>query len=916
MTGMNTTATFSCDSNHGFQLASNFGHVNVDFHGQPNKLEEIRFSNDEKACFETIRTSNYLARKDLNPERLPGTCNWFFNHTKYQGWIGQTSGSRLLWVSADPGCGKSVLAKALVDQYDRGSVCYYFFKDDTMVTRSAAHALCAILHQICEFRPALIKHVLPMYRSNGGKLVDLFEDLWSAFVDVINDEGFGSVICILDAVDECSDDDFKKLLQKLAAIAISSTSIKILITSRPYTSIETALFHKTGLDRNEIRLSGEAEAEQSIIENEVGLYITSRVQEFRELRESINIFDNAPENLQVHLDGIKNRTYLWVSAVFSELERDVYASEYILMETINALPDNVHQAYEKILEKSPKKHILTKVLHFMLAASRPLSVMEMNMVLSIQDTSSGSPRYSGLHPANSFCKWLRDLCGFFVNIIDNKLYFAHQTAREFLVGEGACQATAGWKGSFQTDDSHTRVARVCIDYLLLMYSGSVDATFEAYATIHWPTHCQKLEVNQSLAEKVNGFLFHSNKAISPIARWTMDIQHLSLESPWNLNRRIVSSIGSPSTPFSLACSFGWPSVIRLLTSSSTIDRNQIIGEQAIGLVIAAREGHIEIVKLLLNTGADINFENEHGNTALHLAVEENHLEIVKLLLNAEADVGIKKLRKTALRIAAQKGHLEIVKLLLAAGADFDLQGVHRDTALHSAAIEGHLEIVKLLLAAGADFDIQDNNGHTALHSAAFRGHLEIVKLLLAAGADSDLQIPMDHLLAAGADINLQDAKGISALHSAASKGHLEIVKYLLAAGAEFDLQNANGCTAFCFAASSGHLEIVKLLLAAGADIDIQDSNGHTALHSAAIEGCFEIVELLLNTGADTNSQNQHGETAIQFAVEGNHLKIVKLLLKAGANFNAESESGTAWFIARERGHVGIVETLLAAGAIA
>lgn len=407
MEGINTTATFSGENIQGFQLASNSGHVHINFHGQTNKLEEIHISDEESKCFETLRTSNYLARKDLNPERLRGTCKWFLNHPKYQSWIAQTPASRLLWVSANPGCGKSVLAKALVDQYDRGSVCYYFFKDDTTVTRSAAHAICAILHQICDLRPALIKYVLPVYRRNGRKLVDLFEDLWSAFVDLINDKGFGNVTCIFDAVDECSGDDHKKLLQRLAAIATSSTSIKILITSRPYISIETALFHKTGLDKNEIRLSGEAETEQRAIEEEVGFFITFRVQEFRKLRESNDIFDNAHEKLQFHLDGVKNRTYLWVSAVFNELERDVYASENILMETINALPENVHKAYENILQKSSKKPILLRVLHLMLAAIRPLSVMEMNVVLSVQDTSTG-PKYSGLHPVNSFCKWLRD----------------------------------------------------------------------------------------------------------------------------------------------------------------------------------------------------------------------------------------------------------------------------------------------------------------------------------------------------------------------------------------------------------------------------------------------------------------------------------------------------------------------------
>ena len=58
--------------------------------------------------------------------------------------------------------------------------------------------------------------VLPVYLTRAAKLTELFEDLWSVFADIISREDFGNVVCILDAIDECSDDEQKKLLQKLA----------------------------------------------------------------------------------------------------------------------------------------------------------------------------------------------------------------------------------------------------------------------------------------------------------------------------------------------------------------------------------------------------------------------------------------------------------------------------------------------------------------------------------------------------------------------------------------------------------------------------------------------------------------------------------------------------------------------------
>ena len=651
--------------------------------GIRNTLEEIHISEAESKCFEMLRTSNYVARKDLNPKRLPGTCEWFWDHPKYRGWLAHTSTSRLLWVSANPGCGKSVLAKALVDQHDHDGVCYYFFKDDDTVTRSAAHAICALLHQICDLRPDLIKHVLPMYKRNGAKLVDSFEDLWSIFAKIIIDKDFGNIICILDAIDECSEDDQKKLLQRLATVATSSTSIKILITSRPYKSIEAALFHGTGLDKNEIRLLGEAKPEQSMIEKEITIFITFKIKEFQKLRESCDIFDNVHETLQHHLDGIQNRTYLWVSAVFNELEKEVDAPNSFLMDIIKALPDSVDGAYENILKKSTKakKPILIKLLHIMLAAFRPLSLMEMNMALSIQGTSSGLRR-NGLHPENSFGKWLRDLCGFFVNIVDNHLYFAHQTAREFLIQDDGYKSavSTGWKRSFQLASSHTLLAQTCIDYLLFLYDGSLDDTFQSYATSYWPQHCQSLEVDQSLANQVRNFMFQSGSVAPSFVRWNTTICDFSENNkPWKFGRLSDSfgktdiSIGPAPTPLFLACEFGWLSCILELKATPDIDwiKQNMYGQT--GLHIAVQNNHPEVAKLLLTAGADVNIRDMSGKTALHPAVLQENIEIVRFLLERGADVNIRyPFDQTALHLAVQQGNIEIMKLLLTAGADLSI----------------------------------------------------------------------------------------------------------------------------------------------------------------------------------------------------------------------------------------------------
>jgi len=938
--------------------------------GVRDAIKEVHLNEEERKCFETLRTSDYQQAKDRNPERLPGTCKWFLEHPKYQGWTAQPPVSRLLWVSADPGCGKSVLAKTIVDQYEASSVCYYFFKDDSIVGRSATHALCALLHQLCAVRPALIEHVLPAFRANGSKLVTLFEDLWSAFSAVVNDAATGNMICILDALDECSDvpkeaglnplidqgppkaEERKRLLQKLVAIASASTSIKILVTSRPYTSIGDALFYRTGLDKSHIHITGEDDAEKKIIQGEIDLVINSRVQEFQKLRESKGICDHVYEKLQRHLEGMENRTYLWVSAVFAKLEADADAPEWELMETIQALPKDVEKAYENILRQSPKRHILEKVLHIMLAAVWPLSLEEMNIALSIQGAPSNT-KFSVTFSKDSFRKWIRDLCGFFINVIDDRLLFVHQTAKEYLLGEEVCHPTTMWKGSFKPTYSHTLLARICINCLLIPFEDPLCAKFRNYATFCWPTHNQNAEIDQELLGLAKTFIFQGPAVAPSFTKWISKIpQVYSLDFPEELSRfsRTILPLAhsSPPTPLFLACAYGWLWILDELHATQGINWNRRNMYGATGLQIAARYGHLGIVEKLLEVGADISATARGwgGRTALQAAAEGGHMEIVERLLAAGADInaaaavgGI-----TALKGAAERGHIEIVERLLVAGADINAT---RDgsTALEAAARNDHMEIVEKLLVAGADVNAATpQRGRTALQAAAEGGHMEIVERLLAAGADINaagggwdgktaLQAAavrgrmeiVERLLEAGADVNAVPSPehGVTALQAAAMHP-IEIVERLLEAGADVNAVPAPimGVTALQAAARWGFsVEIVERLLAAGADVDAAPAleYGRTALQEAAEKGRMEIVERLLEAGADVNTvpAPKHGVTALQAAAKNGHMEIVERLLAAGADINAAAGDWggrTALQAAAEEGRMEIVERLLEAGA--
>lgn len=186
-----------------------------------------------------------------------------------------------------------------------------------------------------------------------------------------------------------------------------------------------------------------------------------------------------------------------------------------------------------------------------------------------------------------------------------------------------------------------------------------------------------------------------------------------------------------------AAKSGRENIVKMMVARA--DVNAIDDGGRTSLSWAASGGHVEIVKLLLNAGADVNAEGgeKDGCTALYYAVYYRHTDIVRVLLDAKANVMLRdKDGRTALHHAAGKvGYAEGVKMLLGAGANINA----RDhtwgwTTLHYAAYYNHTEIVKILLNQMADITVRDKDGLTALELAVKHGHTE-VKLLLNVGRE-------------------------------------------------------------------------------------------------------------------------------------------------------------------------------------
>jgi ankyrin repeat protein len=378
------------------------------------------------------------------------------------------------------------------------------------------------------------------------------------------------------------------------------------------------------------------------------------------------------------------------------------------------------------------------------------------------------------------------------------------------------------------------------------------------------------------------------------------------------------------SPLGMAIERGHVEIVKLLLEAGANPHNGSTSITALGL--AAEQGDRETIELLLSSQVDVNAPvAADGWTALLAAIKNGHQSIVQLLVTNGANVNVWSRDETPILLAAKSGERDIYQYLyplvntgirLCANRD----GEHLLSATEnrrireqnqlvekfiSIATAGNSTEVRRSIEIGVEIDAIGARGHNALMAAAYYGHRSIVKILLEAGADPNL-------LSDGED---GLGYGMSALMFVAgsffASNRDSIAKLLIAGGADVDLQGAKGKTAMMYAAiaGSGYRACVKILIAAGADLDLRNDRGHTVLTLVAAAENYSMFNLLLQAGAST--EGLESIQLIQAARSGNVDRVKSLL---STNVNLDLDRGDAIGSAAAAGHTQIVDLLIQAGA--
>ena len=294
------------------------------------------------------------------------------------------------------------------------------------------------------------------------------------------------------------------------------------------------------------------------------------------------------------------------------------------------------------------------------------------------------------------------------------------------------------------------------------------------------------------------------------------------------------------------------------------------------LMIAARKGHLDIVRLLVEAGADVNaFDMDSyktrqvGWTPTIYAARNDHIEVVKYFveeLGIDVDqrdaVGCTPLMVTSyFRKKSLKENAVMIEYLISQGADVNAAASNGTTAIIGTAIDGRVDVAAILVQNGAKPDARTTDyGDTAIYRAVERDRYDFLEFLLSVGVD----------------INVQDDFGVTPLMKAAGNGSATSVKMLVAKGADVNIRDDAGWNALIWA-----------VRAVDAKVDAEPKENESEierkmreLKQKYREESMEIINVLLSSPhMQINAKDNLGKTALDHT---NDSEVKKLLKKHGA----------------------------------
>lgn len=317
---------------------------------------------------------------------------------------------------------------------------------------------------------------------------------------------------------------------------------------------------------------------------------------------------------------------------------------------------------------------------------------------------------------------------------------------------------------------------------------------------------------------------------------------------------------------------------------------------------AVRTGYRAEYALLIAAGASLECINpsRKDTTPLLDAAECTRLEMIRDLINRGANIDARDgYNRSVLHLAARANDRDSLAFLIEKAPHLiDAQDNHNRTPLNSACRKNMPLNIEKLVKAGADAGIVDHVGWTPVHHIALRGD----------GALDCLNAIAD---AKNVFINARANEENTALHMAAQRGHNKLVERLLEMGADPRLVNESLDNSAHVAAREGQMTCLKAILSTAlVDVNRPGKDARTLLHHAANRGHADIFALLADCNCNINALDAQNATPLHLAASAGQTDMCVALIKSGANIALTDVNGqTPLAIAQAKGHDALVEIL-------
>ncbi|MDY0122347.1 MAG: ankyrin repeat domain-containing protein [Sulfurimonas sp.] len=347
------------------------------------------------------------------------------------------------------------------------------------------------------------------------------------------------------------------------------------------------------------------------------------------------------------------------------------------------------------------------------------------------------------------------------------------------------------------------------------------------------------------------------------------------------------------------------------------------------LKVAVLELKFNYFKLLIDNGADINFNDYNGNTILHLMASgivekkmdalkgmisqlrkgsyrdsvqndidnmekdwKNYEKILTFIIQNSKSPYVKNYdEKTPLKLAEENNTSQVIKILKALNIDSKITSTleakkyvvnkKEITKEFLLAIneKAPIDILEYMIDNGANINARDYSNWTPLMRAIETDRTDLALLLIKKGADINLDIKGNNSIA----------------YNAAYRGNIPVLKLLIEKGTNPNLiNNFFGDSLLHSAVNGNQKATIETLIQLGANVNIKEKTYmKTPLHNACDKGLIEIVKILLKNGANINAKDKYGNTPLYYAIRfgKNEEELIKFLLKNKANINNQDNNG-------------------------